>query len=115
MHESHWFLTHHVVSIVTNLLVLGFVLSLLRQRRPVGSAIAWLLAVVLIPYLGIPLYLVFGGRKLSRAVARKQQLDHASHRTALEARAWTTLARVEWLDDGVLAYDTFLSEILGAK
>ena len=103
------------MSFATDALVLGFVVSLLRQRRPVGSAIAWLLAVVLIPYLGIPLYLVFGGRKLSRAVARKQRLDHACHRTALEARAWTTLARVEWLDDGVLAYDTFLSEILGAK
>ena len=106
-------MTHHVVSIATNLLVLGFVVSLLRQRRPAGNAIAWLLAVILIPYVGIPLYLVFGGRKLSRRMRSKQRLVAEAKGASLGAE--TTLRYVEWLDDGVLAYERFLSEIQGAQ
>jgi cardiolipin synthase A/B len=103
------------VSIVTDVLVLGFVVSLLRQRRPAGSAIAWLLAVVLIPYLGVPFYLIFGGRKLSRRASKKQRISTRSD--AQEPRGWasTTLGQVQWLDDGVLAYQQFLAQINGAK
>ncbi|MFP4502756.1 MAG: phospholipase D-like domain-containing protein [Candidatus Hydrogenedentota bacterium] len=42
------------------------------QRR--GGAMAWLLAIVLIPYLGVPLYLIFGGRKMLRQMASKSPL-----------------------------------------
>ncbi|HEY5372357.1 MAG TPA: phospholipase D-like domain-containing protein [Polyangiaceae bacterium] len=112
----HWFLTHHVVSIASNLLVLVLVASLLRQRRrPVGNAIAWLLAIILIPYVGIPLYLSFGGRKLKQRVQKKRPLDPQGGSTALEARARSTLQSVLWLDDGVLAYQTFLEQIRGAQ
>ena len=41
------------------------------QRRPPGTTFAWLLAIVLIPYVGVPLYLIFGGRKL-RPVGKRQ-------------------------------------------
>src|SRR4029077_7207398 len=60
--------THLVVSHLST--VLGFVMALLllatsaAQRRAPGTTFAWLLAVGLIPYGGVPLYLVFGGRKL---------------------------------------------------
>jgi cardiolipin synthase len=110
-----WFLTHHAVSIATDLLVLGFVVSLLRQRRPVGSAIAWLLAVVLIPYLGVPLYLIFGGRKLSRRASRKQRINSHPNAKGMRGFASSTLGSVLWLDDGVLAYEQFLAQINGAK
>src|ERR1700742_515972 len=113
--QPHWFLTHHAVSIISNLLVLVLVASLLRQRRPAGSAIAWLLAIVLMPYFGIPLYLVLGGRKLKRRVQRKRQLDPNDAQRALGSRTPSTIQSVVWLDDGVLAYDTFLAEIRGAQ
>jgi cardiolipin synthase A/B len=103
------------VSIATDMLVLGFVVSLLRQRRPVGSAIAWLLAVVLIPYLGVPLYLVFGGRKLSRRASGKERLGSRDRPSTLTARPRSSLASVHWLDDGVAAYEQFLAQILNAK
>ena len=44
---------------------LGFVLALvllahiLRQRRSPTSTLAWLMAVVFIPYVGVPLYIMF--------------------------------------------------------
>lgn len=37
-----------------------------RNRRP-GSAIAWLLAIMVIPVVGFPLYLVLGKAQLPRA------------------------------------------------
>ncbi|MES1176358.1 MAG: phospholipase D-like domain-containing protein [Myxococcales bacterium] len=114
MHDPHWFLTHHVVSIATNFLVLVFVVSLLRQRRPAGSAIAWLLAVVLLPYVGIPLYLVFGGRKLVQRARTKQRLTVDTRGGALGA-AETSLTNVEWLDDGVRAFECFLAQIESAR
>lgn len=113
--ELHWFLTHHAVSIASNLLVLVLAASLLRQRRPVGNAIAWLLAIILIPYFGIPLYLIFGGRKLKQRVQKKRRLDPDGKSPAIEARAQSTLRSVVWLDDGVLAYRTFLDEIRSAQ
>src|SRR6478736_9232207 len=114
MIASHWFLTHQVVSIATTALVLFFVISLLRQRRPTGNLIAWLLAIVLIPYLGIPLYLMLGGRKLNPGARGKRRLDAEPARWNSEPVP-TTLQSVQWLDDGVLAYDCFLSQIGGAR
>ncbi len=122
--EPHWILTHHAVSILSNALVLVLVLSLLRQRRrPVGTAIAWLLSIVLIPYFGIPLYLVFGGRKLKQRVARKRRLepgvqpmsDGRAQHAALGPHARSTLDDVLWLDEGVLAFETLLREIRRAE
>ena len=38
----------------------------LRQRRNPSAAIAWVVSLALIPYLALPLYLMFGTRKLGR-------------------------------------------------
>ncbi|MGE0151904.1 MAG: cardiolipin synthase [Reyranellaceae bacterium] len=45
--------------------------DLLRTRRAPTASLAWLLGVVLLPYLVVPLYLVFSGRKLP-GVRRKR-------------------------------------------
>src|SRR5271167_34334 len=42
----------------------------LRQRRNPSAAIAWVIALVLLPYVALPLYIVFGNRKrMGRAQA----------------------------------------------
>ncbi len=38
-----------------------------RERRPPATAIAWVLCLALLPYLALPLYLLFGQRKLKTA------------------------------------------------
>ncbi|MGE0659280.1 MAG: phospholipase D-like domain-containing protein [Reyranellaceae bacterium] len=51
--------------------------DLLRVRRSPAAMLAWLLGVVLLPYLVVPLYFVFSGRKLplgKRRRRRKAQL-----------------------------------------
>src|SRR5437588_5010293 len=66
-------LTDPVHLLVTHLLsIVGFAMAtvvfavLVVQRRSPGTTFAWLLAIVLVPYVGVPLYLVFGGRKLTK-------------------------------------------------
>ena len=48
---------------------------MIRQRRSPQSALAWLLVMVLLPYVGVPLYLVFGGRKMRRIAISKGPLQ----------------------------------------
>ena len=47
------------------LIVIGSLFIIPRNRRP-GSATAWLLLMVLLPYVGLPLYWLIGSPKLSR-------------------------------------------------
>jgi cardiolipin synthase A/B len=54
----------HVLSIVGFVMATLLIAVVLVQRRPPGTTFAWLLVIVLLPYVGVPLYLVFGGRKL---------------------------------------------------
>ena len=53
----------HLLSPLSFLLTLVFVSSILRTRRPAGSIMAWLIVILVAPYIGIPLYLFLGGRK----------------------------------------------------
>lgn len=68
-----WLLTH-VVLLLGFLLAIPVIAQMLRQRRSPAGSLAWLLSFVLIPYLGIPLYLMLGGRKMNRLAASKTGL-----------------------------------------
>ncbi|MBI5117039.1 PLDc N-terminal domain-containing protein [Candidatus Poribacteria bacterium] len=50
------------------------VAHVLRQRRSPAGAVAWLLVIVLFPYVGVPLYLMFGGRKMQRVADSKANI-----------------------------------------
>jgi cardiolipin synthase len=52
-------------------LALVLLAHLLRQQRSPSSTIAWLLVILLLPYIGVPLYLMLGGRKMRRMARRK--------------------------------------------
>jgi cardiolipin synthase A/B len=117
-------LSHHLVSILMAVLSLGFVGSVLGKPRPTGSALAWVLVILMVPYAGIPLYLVLGGRKFEKRARSKSTLalpraSAAGTGSALLLRdpsaIATTAAGIEWLDDGTKAYEAFLSEILAAR
>ena len=62
--------------------LLGFVLIayILLQKRSFTGTIAWLLAVILVPYVGVPLYLLVGGRKLKRRAEKKFELGMLSEK-----------------------------------
>ena len=60
----------------------------LRQRRNPSAAIAWVVSLTLIPYLALPLYLMFGTRKLAGR----------SRRAADRVRAIGAIAQEAWLE-----------------
>lgn len=59
-------LTTHSLAIVIALLTYVLTTRVERERRPPSIAIAWVLGLIAIPYLVLPLYILFGRRKLSR-------------------------------------------------
>jgi len=62
------------------LTVLGFLLAflaiarLMSERKQPGNTFAWLFAIAFIPWLGVPIYLLFGGRKVKKLAALKARL-----------------------------------------
>ena len=67
-------LVSHLLSILGFLLALVLIARILRERLPPGSTLGWLVTIVMAPYVGVPLYLFFGGRKTRRLAARKKNL-----------------------------------------
>lgn len=126
-------------SIIPHLFTVGgFVLAvfaiarLIGERRQPGNTLAWVLVIVLIPYFGVPLYLLFGGRKLRRLAQKKSSLAHSSHKPlspyALPHPCSTSLTvsgaganfptrgnSVDFLTDGETSFRTFLELIRNAK
>ena len=64
------------IALTTLLSIVGFILSaliiwtLLHRHRSPTSTFAWLMAILMLPYIVIPLFLLLGGRKLDRMVER---------------------------------------------
>ena len=64
----------HVSSVAGFLLAFFLVARLMSERRAPANTFAWLLVIVFIPWLGVPLYLLLGGRKLRRMAQNKTAL-----------------------------------------
>jgi len=65
---SVWLPTVSLHSLVIVVSVLAYILTTRaqRERRPPAIAIAWVLGMIALPYLVLPMYLMFGRRKLPR-------------------------------------------------
>ena len=59
------------VPITHFLIVLAFGIHLISARRPVSVAFAWFLIVILLPIVGISLYILIGERPVGRKLTRK--------------------------------------------
>ena len=108
----NWLLVHLLPSI-------GFILALvllshiLRERRSPTSTIAWLMAIIFIPYLGVPLYLIFGGRKMISKAETKPRLSQ--NKTKPSSDSYISNAHLFEPDNGIFPpsahnHITFLPE-----
>ena len=61
-----WIAAHLALVVVTALSLVATGSLLRSENRSSQATIAWLLAIVLVPYVGLPLYLMLGGRKERR-------------------------------------------------
>lgn len=63
-----------IFTIAGFLLAVFLIARLMSEKRAPANTFAWLLIIVLLPYVGVPLYLLFGGRKLRQLAERKSRL-----------------------------------------
>lgn len=96
------------VPITHAVIVFLFGIHLISVRRPVGVAFAWFLIVILLPIIGVALYILIGerpvGRKLTRKIVRmnreyekitemmRQQFVADRQKLPIEGRALSLLA-----------------------
>jgi cardiolipin synthase len=64
----------HLSTVAGFLLAFFLIARLMSERRAPANTFAWLLVIVFIPWLGVPLYLLLGGRKLRRLARDKKAL-----------------------------------------
>ena len=77
-----WFpkITLHSLIIVISVLTYVLTTRVERERRPPSIAIAWVLGMLALPYVVLPMYLIFGRRKLPRRTARRLEgRPHSQH------------------------------------
>ena len=68
-------------------IVFLFGLYLISARRPVGVAFAWFLIVILVPLIGISLYILIGERPVGRKLTRKiVRMNHEYEKITQEMR-----------------------------
>ncbi len=105
--------------------VVGFVLAIIiifrifREQRQPSSIFAWGFFILLVPPLGVPLYFIFGGRKLKKKIESKGLLTEAgkSENTIYPVRDQfkTTGNCVKFFTDGQLAFENYCEAIRAAE
>ena len=123
-----WLLVHLLPSIGF-ILALAFLSHILRERRSPTSTLAWLMAIIFIPYLGVPLYLIFGGRKMISKSDSKPQLLIDKSKTCCDSSISgaylfepgdgifppSTYNHITFLPEGEQAFRTILDLIQNAR
>jgi len=89
-------------------LVLMTIFHMLYQRRSPQNLVAWILALILLPFIGIFLYVIFGSRKL----LYKKNKPNISLETLITSRPKKGLAK---LNDTLLCANQINSTTLGNK
>ncbi|MEI7612680.1 MAG: phospholipase D-like domain-containing protein [Betaproteobacteria bacterium] len=100
--ERHWEILD-LLLVAVGLVIYAAASHSLHQRRHPSAAIAWVLGIILLPYLVLPLYLAFGSRKVIAPLPPQgtKQLTmpaSASHATASRSQQ---LGRAMGLPDPV--------------
>ncbi|MDQ8204462.1 phospholipase D-like domain-containing protein [Pelagicoccus sp. SDUM812003] len=102
---------------------LGFILiaRLMREKRRPSNTFAWLLIIILVPYVGVPLFLLFGGRKIAKLSRDKDSLripSNLSQNSAVTPSPFGLIAtgnRTQFIPTGIEAYEALIDSIKDAK
>ncbi len=123
-------LLSHLLTVIGFLLAVFAIARLMSARKQPGNTFAWLLAIAFVPYLGVPLFLLLGGRKIRKLAERKARLCPTSQgevtvpdNAGFAARVFTRDGacppiggnRVRFLTNGEDSFATLEKGILEAK
>ncbi|EDY85113.1 hypothetical protein VDG1235_4748 [Verrucomicrobiia bacterium DG1235] len=104
-------------------LALGFILiaRLMREKRRPSNTFAWLLIIILAPYIGVPLFLLIGGRKIEKLTRDKKSLrlhQLTPLQDSITVSPFGLIASgntTRFLPKGTDAYDVLIDSIQSAK
>lgn len=108
----------HIGTLVGFSLAFVLISRLMREKRRPSNTFAWLLIILLVPYLGVPLYIVFGGRKIARLTKTKGQIDLKDLSPNATATPFGIISddnKTTFLPTGTTAYESLLQEIRSAE
>jgi len=135
MTVSQWIFAHFF-EIIGYILAIILIPRILFERHHPGATIAWLLAIALIPFIGVPLYFLIGGKRIKRITREKDWgirnmgtsaqdpddgnlLSGGRKIAQLLTRAGTFPPapnnKVTMIDDGVVAYTTLVNLLETAR
>ncbi|MFP4476438.1 MAG: cardiolipin synthase [Desulfatibacillaceae bacterium] len=80
---NFWIIVSHVALAAAVVLSVLLITRADSEQRSPSATLAWLLLIIFIPYLGIPLYLLFGGRKMRKVLRTKAEIRQAPRISAL--------------------------------
>jgi cardiolipin synthase len=85
LHIPGWLSVHGLV-VALGLVIYVLTSHAMQKRRDPAAAISWVMAIALVPYIGLPLYLLFGSRKRlhARSLSVRPEPGPALH----PAAAW---------------------------
>ncbi len=75
LHLALVYVVEHLTAILIFVLAFLFFARVLRDQDKASTSFAWIVSIVLVPFLAIPAYLVFGGRKIAAIVRDKRPLS----------------------------------------
>jgi len=135
MNIAQWLFAHSL-EITGYLLAILLIPRILLERRHPGATIAWVLAIGLVPFLGVPLYFLIGGRRIKK-VSRKKDWSIPREKANLTTPALGRLPvnsrkiaylmmqagifppsednSINIIDDGIKAYTTLFNMLEGAE
>lgn len=110
---SHIFFYHGLI-IFGELLIITVLVHMLYKRRSPTSIIAWLLSMILVPYISAVLYFVFGFRKRKNRY-KKESIKLQKNKSISYITDVTINKQLLLYTDSTKAYDTFIRSIKEAK
>ena len=84
---AYWLTLHGLVTLAA-VMVYVVTAHVLQQRRHPTAAIAWVLFILLLPYVALPSFLTFGSRKQARPRVRPLRLAPPAPSDPDDGRAW---------------------------
>lgn len=126
------FITEHIFTLTMITLTIVLVESILRKEQGPTITLLWLLLIILIPYVSIPIYLIFGARKIKKISQKKSMLylkrkTHFKHKTqklsdltmrlleSTGAPSSTENNEIKIMDSGEKAFHSLIERIRSAQ
>ena len=97
-----------IINVVSGVLAWGFVLYLVSETGNPAYKMAWIILILGFPVLGVTMYLIFGGNRLSKRLRRKMRvIDRAVEGSAEQDEA--VIRQLRELEPGAAVQALYLS------